>query len=735
MAGIVTAFRQVAGSIAEVDREARKAGVTAKTWQQWQYVATATGASVDGVTDALKELNIRGDEFAKTGNGSAKAAFEALGYTAEEVAKKLKDPSRFLDEIIGKLQTLDAAARTRILDDMFGGTGAEEMAKVLGASVAEIQRMRTEAATFTDEQIEAAKKIDAEFNKIWRNFTVYAKKAAIESVGILGQIKSFLGGEWLPGYDQMEENRRYYGSDEFRLKRLQDERANLLRQIEDTESFPDSQAKDFNLQSFRRQLEEVDAEIANLTGTGEGLDQSLDQLGDTTQQTGGTFDSAATSAANFQTALEELKELVPDLKAELDTLAQSDAIETAYRKAADAAKNRQEYEAAGRWRDRARASAEIEALSGDVMARGRKVYSLLRDQGLSHAAAAGITGNAYQESRFDPTAMGDGGTSHGLFQHHGPRMNDLLAFGGRDNAAMQVAFAVQEMRRSGLFGRINSLSDPAEAARLFMTEFERPHPDHANLAARQGFARVAGGWGDPGMWEMPKIPAPDIDPWENLREVTSGVKDNLSDTTTQAEQLGSIAGTAISGLVSALADGKITAQEFSQILAQIAQQLLQMAFSGMQKGALAGGNNFLAGLLGGLLGFSGGGKVSGPGTGTSDSIPARLSDGEFVVKASEARKHGALLEAINSGRVASFAEGGHVGSTTGLARSIASTNNTTFAPSIAINVEGGSRGPEADKAMAEQIAKETRAAIRKEMAEFAQDQMRAGGLFSQRKTH
>jgi hypothetical protein len=43
--------------------------------------------------------------------------------------------------------------------------------------------------------------------------------------------------------------------------------------------------------------------------------------------------------------------------------------------------------------------------------------------------------------------------------------------------------------------------------------------------------------------------------------------------------------------------------------------------------------------------------VSGPGTGTSDSIAARLSAGEFVVRAAAVRQPGALsmLEQINRG--------------------------------------------------------------------------------------
>ena len=55
-----------------------------------------------------------------------------------------------------------------------------------------------------------------------------------------------------------------------------------------------------------------------------------------------------------------------------------------------------------------------------------------------------------------------------------------------------------------------------------------------------------------------------------------------------------------------------------------------------------------------------GGHVSGPGTATSDSIPAMLSNGEFVVNAKATRKYGNLLHAINSGQIPQFAEGGAV---------------------------------------------------------------------------
>jgi tape measure domain-containing protein len=58
--------------------------------------------------------------------------------------------------------------------------------------------------------------------------------------------------------------------------------------------------------------------------------------------------------------------------------------------------------------------------------------------------------------------------------------------------------------------------------------------------------------------------------------------------------------------------------------------------------------------------FAAGGQVSGPGTGTSDSIPAMLSHGEFVINAAATARHRDLLHQINSGRVPTFATGGIV---------------------------------------------------------------------------
>jgi hypothetical protein len=56
-----------------------------------------------------------------------------------------------------------------------------------------------------------------------------------------------------------------------------------------------------------------------------------------------------------------------------------------------------------------------------------------------------------------------------------------------------------------------------------------------------------------------------------------------------------------------------------------------------------------------------GGYISGPGTATSDSIPALLSNGEYVIKAASVTKFGKnFLDAINAGNLPGFKKGGSV---------------------------------------------------------------------------
>jgi hypothetical protein len=98
------------------------------------------------------------------------------------------------------------------------------------------------------------------------------------------------------------------------------------------------------------------------------------------------------------------------------------------------------------------------------------------------------------------------------------------------------------------------------------------------------------------------------------------------------------------------------AEDMLQDLVKLALKKAEMAIFGslfgMKGGGLVGGFS-----SGGLASFATGGFVSGKGSATSDSIPALLSNGEFVINAAATKRFLPLLKQMNSGAM-KFASGG-----------------------------------------------------------------------------
>jgi tape measure domain-containing protein len=89
-----------------------------------------------------------------------------------------------------------------------------------------------------------------------------------------------------------------------------------------------------------------------------------------------------------------------------------------------------------------------------------------------------------------------------------------------------------------------------------------------------------------------------------------------------------------------------------------------------------------------FFGFASGGYVKGPGSGTSDSILARVSNGEFVVNAASTKQFLPLLQSINQGIIPKYAEGGLVGSVAANAPVIAPVTNSSNQQVFNISISG-----------------------------------------------
>lgn len=137
-------------------------------------------------------------------------------------------------------------------------------------------------------------------------------------------------------------------------------------------------------------------------------------------------------------------------------------------------------------------------------------------------------------------------------------------------------------------------------------------------------------------------------------------------------------------LTDAVSGTRTLKQSFRDMALSMLADLEKIAIKILEEKALkaifgaAGGGGFLGSLLGGgaAVAAAEGGHIRGPGTSTSDSIPAQLSDGEFVVRTKAVQQPGILplLTAINAGAlkgvngpttVPKFAAGGAVGGNAG----------------------------------------------------------------------
>lgn len=140
---------------------------------------------------------------------------------------------------------------------------------------------------------------------------------------------------------------------------------------------------------------------------------------------------------------------------------------------------------------------------------------------------------------------------------------------------------------------------------------------------------------------------------DNIREAFEGIAVSIR---------GAFSGLADSIRIELAAVSSAASSMISRIISEL--QDLRNALSAIksQLNNSGGGGNT-------TLGYAGGGQVRGPGTSTSDSIPARLSRGEFVIRAQAVKHYGAeLFAALNGMRapLPKFSFGGAVIANPGL---------------------------------------------------------------------
>ena len=117
----VDTAKQTASYGDEVDKTSQKLGLSAKSYQEWDYVMKICGTEMSSMTTGLKTLTNKLDD-AKNGSASAQAMFSALGISMEDMQNMSRED--LFKATIAGLQTMgDTTERAALANDLFGKSG------------------------------------------------------------------------------------------------------------------------------------------------------------------------------------------------------------------------------------------------------------------------------------------------------------------------------------------------------------------------------------------------------------------------------------------------------------------------------------------------------------------------------------------------------------------------------------------------------------------------------------
>ncbi|PRX09972.1 UNVERIFIED_ORG: hypothetical protein BCL66_105158 [Martelella mediterranea] len=189
---MVSETQKAVNAVADLGKAAKTAGVDFEVFQELRYAAVKSRIELNALTDGLKEMQLRADEFVKTGGGSAAESFKRLGVNARDLTRMLRDPAAMFDTLIGKIRLLDRAAQIRVLDEVFGGTAAEQFSSLMDESVQSIADARQEArdmgAVMDDELLSKANDINAAWETMALVIGTNVKGALVDIASLMGDL-------------------------------------------------------------------------------------------------------------------------------------------------------------------------------------------------------------------------------------------------------------------------------------------------------------------------------------------------------------------------------------------------------------------------------------------------------------------------------------------------------------------------------------------------------------------
>lgn len=176
-----------------IDKMSQKLGISRKAYQEWDYILSQNGASIDSMKMGMKSLTSSLDTVSQSGS-TAGTAFERLGISYDQLQGKSQE--EVFEMTITALQGVqDETERAALANKLFGRSG-QELAPLLNSGAGSVEELKQKAhelgLVLDDETIDAGVNMTDALDTMHRAFTTMGAGIASAVMPLITQFADYV---------------------------------------------------------------------------------------------------------------------------------------------------------------------------------------------------------------------------------------------------------------------------------------------------------------------------------------------------------------------------------------------------------------------------------------------------------------------------------------------------------------------------------------------------------------
>lgn len=164
----------------KIDKMSQKIGMSRQAYQEWDYILSQNGASVDSLRGGFKKMTAQIDKVIEAGDTSG-TAFENLGMSIDDVKGKSRE--EIFESIVKGLQSMDDETQKASTASDLLGKSAMELAPLLNQSAKSTEDLKKKShdlgLVMSDEAIDSGVKFQDTLDSLQRSFGAVVSKIGV----------------------------------------------------------------------------------------------------------------------------------------------------------------------------------------------------------------------------------------------------------------------------------------------------------------------------------------------------------------------------------------------------------------------------------------------------------------------------------------------------------------------------------------------------------------------------